>query len=297
MTLSSMTLSSLTFSEYEDGRVVWSIVDALRTDDADTDLYDYHRWSTQSRGTSLHSSRRESEPDTETESSIPDVSRWAGAQGLNLRRRETMAQRPETNVSAAGWRALTPQVFFTSSADVADLIDHLSRDLGTSKGRIDILPSSPRAELFAVSVFRRSKRRGLRLHRVGIQRARGAWRGSVRRRAVAPKGSSTSDQPEQTRGRARSGVQPETTNVCATAVPRRAEQYQSQRGELCELGECWEDSGGEAAGVAGPVERFRGAAGVEGFARVGGSGSVRSLDSTLAWPWRVDRVVRLFDTG
>jgi hypothetical protein len=151
MTLSSMTLSSLTFSEYEDGRVVWSIVDALRTDDADTDLYDYHRWSTQSRGTSLHSSRRESEPDTETESSIPDVSRWAGAQGLNLRRRETMAQRPETNVSAAGWRALTPQVFFTSSADVADLIDHLSRDLGTSKGRIDILPSSPRAEGFTSS--------------------------------------------------------------------------------------------------------------------------------------------------
>lgn len=131
---------------------MWSIVDALRTDDADTDLYDYHRWSTQSRGTSLHSSRRESEPDTEA--SIPDVfggTRWAGVQGLNLRRRETMGQRPETNVSEVGWHALTTQVFFTSSADVADLIDHLSRDLGTSKGRIDILPSSPRAEGFTSS--------------------------------------------------------------------------------------------------------------------------------------------------
>ena len=29
-------------------------------------------------------------------------------------------------------------MFYTSSADVADLIDHLSRDLDTSRGRIDI---------------------------------------------------------------------------------------------------------------------------------------------------------------
>ena len=34
------------------------------------------------------------------------------------------------------------QVFYTSSADVADLIDHLSRDLDGSRGRIDILPIS-----------------------------------------------------------------------------------------------------------------------------------------------------------
>ncbi len=38
------------------------------------------------------------------------------------------------------------QVYYTSSADVADLIDHLSRDLHASRGRIDILPTSPPAQ-------------------------------------------------------------------------------------------------------------------------------------------------------
>ena len=44
-------------------------------------------------------------------------------------------------------------MYFTSSADVADLIDHLSSDLNASRGRIDILPTprSPRTPLVSSS--------------------------------------------------------------------------------------------------------------------------------------------------
>jgi hypothetical protein len=201
--------SSLTFSEYEDGRVVWSIVDALRTDDADTDLYDYHRWSTQSRGTSIHSSRRESEPEPET--SIPDVfggTRWAGTQGLNLRQRETTGQRPETNVSRTRRRVLTPGLFHFLCGRRRSHRPPLARPRhGKGPDRHSPFVAARgglHVELFAVSLFRRPKRRGL--HRVGFQRSRASRRGSVRRRAFPTKRPATPDQPGQTRRRARSGI-------------------------------------------------------------------------------------------
>ena len=37
-------------------------------------------------------------------------------------------------------------MYYTSSADVADLIDHLSHDLDASRGRIDILPTPLNAQ-------------------------------------------------------------------------------------------------------------------------------------------------------
>ncbi|WVR08737.1 hypothetical protein IAU60_005795 [Kwoniella sp. DSM 27419] len=130
-------------TEYADGQVVWNIVDALRDpaaneqdagvaemDDIKYDSIDPH-----SRTTS-YSSAGPREGDVEGVHARAGSAGWprgmsafsAGTQGLNFRHRDRNASarpRPPTDI------------YFTSSRDVADLIDHLSRDLDASKGRIE----------------------------------------------------------------------------------------------------------------------------------------------------------------
>lgn len=124
--------------EYADGRVVWSVVDALRTSVAgsvDEDDYPFdHRLSQSSSNYSankLFVFGEKCDLFAQTESmNGPSGSNIAG---LNLghiaNRKSIIKPRPPTDV------------YFTSSHDVADLIDHLSRDLEASRGRIDIISS------------------------------------------------------------------------------------------------------------------------------------------------------------
>lgn len=124
--------------EYADGQVVWSVVDALRTSVAasvdENDGPFGHRLSQSSSNYSANKVSVFGEKHdyfTETES----MSRPSGANiaPLNVRhianRKSIIKPRPPTDV------------YFTSSHDVADLIDHLSRDLEASRGRIDIISS------------------------------------------------------------------------------------------------------------------------------------------------------------
>jgi hypothetical protein len=66
--------------------------------------------------------------------------------GLTFRHRDRGEDqpRPPTNVGAVSNRAYV-KVYYTSSADIGDLIDHLSSDLDASRGRIDILPHNTSA--------------------------------------------------------------------------------------------------------------------------------------------------------
>ncbi|WVQ95341.1 hypothetical protein IAU59_002438 [Kwoniella sp. CBS 9459] len=140
-------------TEYADGRLVWNIVDALRTSvsgSADGEEYTFDGAGVvpHSRNTSLSSSVRNSYPVAEGDVFGGPHSQnhdqrgmgWpsgiaAGTQGLNFRHRERSGAakpRPPTDI------------YFTSSRDVADLIDHLSRDLDASHGRIQFTaPQSP----------------------------------------------------------------------------------------------------------------------------------------------------------
>ncbi|KAK8850669.1 hypothetical protein IAR55_004589 [Kwoniella newhampshirensis] len=127
---------ALEICEYADGEVVWSIVDALRTSvTGSVDGEEYAFDSAHSRSTSYASSRRDSSMPVEGGDMSPlgwPKHGGVGVAGLNFRHRDRDAvpkPRPPTDV------------YFTSSRDVADLIDHLSRDLDASHGRIDILPS------------------------------------------------------------------------------------------------------------------------------------------------------------
>ncbi|WRT70858.1 uncharacterized protein IL334_007857 [Kwoniella shivajii] len=136
-------------TEYADGQVVWNIVDALRTSVAgsvDGEEYTFDAPRPHSRTTSYTSSLRKSviNENEDVFQMAGSSAGWprgpngtsfnAGTQGLNLRHRDRdgpQKPRPPTDV------------YFTSSRDVADLIDHLSRDLDASHGRIDIISHSP----------------------------------------------------------------------------------------------------------------------------------------------------------
>ncbi|WVQ70794.1 hypothetical protein IAR50_000316 [Cryptococcus sp. DSM 104548] len=130
--------------EYADGRVIWSIVDALRTsvtNSVDGEDYSFNRNHSRTSSyasTSYASTRRDSVmtgrgSDVFTNDSVYKAGPMgSNVTGLNARQnhRKSLAKpRPPTDI------------YFTSSRDVADLIDHLSRDLEASHGRIDILPS------------------------------------------------------------------------------------------------------------------------------------------------------------
>ncbi|WWD20844.1 hypothetical protein CI109_105321 [Kwoniella shandongensis] len=128
---------ALEICEYADGQVVWNIVDALRTSvSGSLDGEEYGFDAAHSRSTSYASSRRDSSAPGEGGDVF--AAGWPkgggiGVPGLNLRHRDrnnVPKPRPPTDV------------YFTSSRDVADLIDHLSRDLDASHGRIDILPTN-----------------------------------------------------------------------------------------------------------------------------------------------------------
>ena len=128
--------------------MVWSLVDALRAQD-DTEeaaftpgnapLTDRH-----SRSTS-YSLRQDASGDTDSFAPLQgghNVTGIAGhSTGLTFRHRDRGKNqpRPPTNVGARRGCA-NEQIYFTSSADIGDLIDHLSSDLDASRGRIDILP-------------------------------------------------------------------------------------------------------------------------------------------------------------
>lgn len=108
-------------TEYSDGRVIWNVVNALRNGD-------------DQRSSVLSAS--ESQASESDSNYAPDRSSRAEDRDLPWRVGPTERldwMRPET------------RVYYTSSADVGDLIDQLSSDLaGASRGRIDIRPSSPR---------------------------------------------------------------------------------------------------------------------------------------------------------
>ncbi|OCF45522.1 hypothetical protein I317_00424 [Kwoniella heveanensis CBS 569] len=137
-------------TEYADGRLVWNIVDALRTSvsgsvDGEEYTFDGAGAVPHSRNTSLSSSVRDrysvtagdvfgAHPQNQSGMGWPRGIA-AGTQGLNFRHRERSGAakpRPPTDI------------YFTSSRDVADLIDHLSQDLDASHGRIQFTaPHSP----------------------------------------------------------------------------------------------------------------------------------------------------------
>ncbi|WWC92465.1 uncharacterized protein L201_007423 [Kwoniella dendrophila CBS 6074] len=133
-------------TEYADGQVIWNIVDALRTSvtgsiDGEEYTFDNSQANPHSRSTSYSSSVRNSiiPEDGDVFKSAGNNAGWPkglgnGTAGLNFRHRDrnaTSKPRPPTDV------------YFTSHRDVADLIDHLSRDLDASHGRIDIISHSP----------------------------------------------------------------------------------------------------------------------------------------------------------
>ncbi|WVW80598.1 hypothetical protein I302_102584 [Kwoniella bestiolae CBS 10118] len=128
-------------TEYADGQVIWNIVDALRTSvtgSVDGEEYTFDTpGAPHSRTTSYSSSVRNSviPEDDDVFHAAGNNAGWPkalgnGTAGLNFRHRDrnvVKKPRPPTDV------------YFTSHADVADLIDHLSRDLDASHGRIDII--------------------------------------------------------------------------------------------------------------------------------------------------------------
>lgn len=123
----------LMISEYADGRVVWAVVDGLRDDD-ELPNADYS-FSSHSRNDSFASNDSSSQNDR--------AGPWPGkansnTPALNFRHRDRgqlNEPRPERFVYRADTR------------DVADLIDHLSRDLDpsreASRGRIDFSHLGP----------------------------------------------------------------------------------------------------------------------------------------------------------
>ncbi|KAK4684811.1 hypothetical protein P7C73_g5353, partial [Tremellales sp. Uapishka_1] len=128
--------------EYADGQVVWNIVDALRTStsgpvnsESDFDLTHSRNNSSVYDSTSRPGSMMNPETQ-ESHAAGPWGKKGYATPALKFRTRDrSQAPRPETNV------------FFTSATDVADLIDHLSRDIdGSSKGRIDFGDLSPPLE-------------------------------------------------------------------------------------------------------------------------------------------------------
>ncbi|WVQ86112.1 hypothetical protein IAT38_008280 [Cryptococcus sp. DSM 104549] len=125
--------------EYADGQVVWSIVDALRTSVAGSVDGEEYVFDGEHSRSSSYSSRRDSTLTAGGSDAFNGA--WprngglaSGVQGLNFRHRDRS--------SAAAKPRPPTDVYFTSSRDVADLIDHLSRDLDASRGRIDIFPHS-----------------------------------------------------------------------------------------------------------------------------------------------------------
>ncbi|TYJ53886.1 hypothetical protein B9479_005435 [Cryptococcus floricola] len=128
--------------EYADGRVIWSIVDALRTSVTNSvDGEDYYFNRNHSRtssyaSTSYASTRRDSVM-TGFGSDVFTNDNRAGPMGGKI---SALSNRQSYRKSLAKPRPPT-DIYFTSSRDVADLIDHLSRDLEASHGRIGILPS------------------------------------------------------------------------------------------------------------------------------------------------------------
>lgn len=97
-----------------------------------------------SRSTS-YSSRQDANGDSGGDVFAPaqacrNITGLAGhATSLTFRQQRSTVARPPTNVSALVYR-INRQVYYTSSTDIGDLIDHLSSDLDASRGRIDILP-------------------------------------------------------------------------------------------------------------------------------------------------------------
>ncbi|BEI87500.1 uncharacterized protein CcaverHIS019_0102180 [Cutaneotrichosporon cavernicola] len=109
--------------EYSDGRVVWNLVNALR-DDAPRPSLDTDPLRPFARGAAM----RDSVAESDTESLIEEDLPWR----VGPTPTPAFMRRPDT------------RVYYTSSADVADLIDQLSSDLaGAARGRIDIQPTSP----------------------------------------------------------------------------------------------------------------------------------------------------------
>ncbi|WWC72730.1 uncharacterized protein I206_106694 [Kwoniella pini CBS 10737] len=132
-------------TEYADGQVIWNVVDALRTSVAgsihDEEYIFDSTANPHSRSTSYSSSVRNSIIPENGDISHPSgqSAGWPkalsnGTAGLNFRHRDrNVGNRPRPPTD----------VYFTSHRDVADLIDHLSRDLDASHGRIDIISHSP----------------------------------------------------------------------------------------------------------------------------------------------------------
>ncbi|GMK56762.1 hypothetical protein CspeluHIS016_0306020 [Cutaneotrichosporon spelunceum] len=109
--------------EYSDGRVVWNLVNAMR-DDAPRPSLDVDPLRPFARGAAMRDSMAESVTESLIEEDLP----WR----VGPTPTPAFMRRPDT------------RVYYTSSADVADLIDQLSSDLaGAARGRIDIKPTSP----------------------------------------------------------------------------------------------------------------------------------------------------------
>ncbi|RXK41047.1 hypothetical protein M231_01678 [Tremella mesenterica] len=124
--------------EYEDGEIVWSLIDGLRArrDSSDMDL-SFHQSRNPSFGSSKHDSVGIGEGGDGKMTGSQRL--WkppslGNVQGLNLRHKERTAPevRPETHI------------YHATAMDVAELIDQLSRDTNVSdKGRIDIRDDMP----------------------------------------------------------------------------------------------------------------------------------------------------------
>jgi hypothetical protein len=123
---------ALEITEYADGRVVWNIVNALRNDEHD-------------QGSSVAEGSRASMASINSQSS-----NYTGSRRESQRMDDHVAggaQQPWHVGPTAGLsfiRRPETRMFYTNSADVADLIDQLSKDhAGATRGRIDIRPTGP----------------------------------------------------------------------------------------------------------------------------------------------------------
>lgn len=120
---------------------MWNLVNALRDDAPRPSMDVDHRGLF--RGM-VGSAARESVAESLSESLISASSKYNGSRRDSQDGEEHLPWRVGPTPTPGFMRRPETRVYYTSSADVADLIDQLSSDLaGAARGRIDIRPTSP----------------------------------------------------------------------------------------------------------------------------------------------------------
>lgn len=120
---------------------MWNLVNALRDDAPRPSMDVDHRGLF--RGI-VGNAARDSVAESLSESLISASSKYNGSRRDSQDGEEDLPWRVGPTPTPGFMRRPDTRVYYTSSADVADLIDQLSSDLaGAARGRIDIRPTSP----------------------------------------------------------------------------------------------------------------------------------------------------------